>query len=98
MSIALLRALIIVLVLAGFLAIAAPLQRVAQARSWQLSRWLPIFFSRTICRLLRVRVRFHGKPCIARPRILVANHVSWLDIMALGARDPLCFLAKREVA
>jgi 1-acyl-sn-glycerol-3-phosphate acyltransferase len=28
----------------------------------------------------------------------VANHISWLDIVALGARHPLLFVAKEEVA
>ena len=31
------------------------------------------------------------------PRLIVANHVSWLDILAFCSVEPVCFLAKREI-
>ncbi len=46
--------------------------------------------------MLRVRLRRFGPPGPAR-RLIVANHVSWLDILVLGAIEPMAFLAKKEV-
>jgi 1-acyl-sn-glycerol-3-phosphate acyltransferase len=53
-----------------------------------LHRWL--------CAVLGVRVRRFGRPGPGR-RLIVANHVSWLDVLVLGAMEPMAFLAKREV-
>ena len=50
----------------------------------------------TLNRLLRMRVRVSGAPCDG-PVLLVANHVSWLDIPALAAVTPAVFVAKAEV-
>lgn len=52
---------------------------------------------RTVCRILDLQVEAVGKPC-PHTRLWVANHISWLDIVALGARHPLLFVAKQEVA
>ncbi|MCA0375503.1 MAG: 1-acyl-sn-glycerol-3-phosphate acyltransferase [Gemmatimonadetes bacterium] len=52
---------------------------------------------RLVLRVLGVRVTMRG----AVPRggaLLVANHLSWLDIVAIGARVDCTFVAKREVA
>ena len=42
-------------------------------------------------------VRQFGTPSAAPRRLIVANHVSWLDIPVLGAIEPMTFLAKKEV-
>ena len=42
------------------------------------------------------RCRVHGRPAAGR-RLIVANHVSWLDILVLGSIEPMTFLAKKEV-
>jgi 1-acyl-sn-glycerol-3-phosphate acyltransferase len=48
---------------------------------------------------LAVRVRVRGaKVAAERPRLFVANHVSWLDVYALGAWWPARFVAKSETA
>ena len=48
---------------------------------------------------LAVRVRVTGsEPPTDRPRLFVANHVSWLDVYALGAWWPARFVAKIETA
>jgi 1-acyl-sn-glycerol-3-phosphate acyltransferase len=48
--------------------------------------------------LLRVRVRVVGAPVRDHPVLIVANHVSWLDIVLLGSVAPVAFIAKREIA
>ena len=84
--------------LAGFFLIGVPVQWVAIRLNLKFQDWMPQFFSRTMCLLLRVRVSSQGSPSSIRPRLIVANHISWADILVLGALEPVCFLAKAEVA
>ena len=42
-------------------------------------------------------MRRHGTFSSAPKRLIVANHVSWLDIPVLGSLEPMTFLAKKEV-
>ena len=48
-------------------------------------------------RILGVRVRVRGAIPHATPVLVVANHVSWLDVYALNCLLRACFVAKREV-
>ncbi len=43
-----------------------------------------------------IRARYRG-PAVTGPVLMVANHVSWADILVLGARWPFAFLAMAEV-
>lgn len=61
------------------------------------ARRLPNWYHRAVCRLLGIRLHVHGKIARDRPVLVVANHVSWLDIPVLSAVAPLSFIAKREV-
>lgn len=63
----------------------------AAARARHTQRW-----SATFLRLFGVRLLVQGTP---RPgaKLLVVNHVSWLDIMAIDAVIPARFVAKSEV-
>lgn len=58
---------------------------------------LPVLFHRVVTRALGVRVRVVGAPATGRPLLLVANHVSWLDITVLSRVMPLSFVSKSEV-
>jgi len=49
-----------------------------------------------VARLFGVRIRSYGTPLNGKA-LFVANHVSWLDIMVIGNRVPVHFLAKLEV-
>jgi 1-acyl-sn-glycerol-3-phosphate acyltransferase len=91
------RGAAVTLAILGFGLFGVPLQRIALAANWPLARRIPRFFHRTMCRLLRVEVRFHGSLAPATPLLIVSNHVSWLDILSLSTREPVSFLAKREV-
>ncbi|WP_298351864.1 lysophospholipid acyltransferase family protein [Rhodoblastus sp.] len=93
------RAFLLVLALLGFSAVGAPVQALARRRRWALAEKIPVFFSRTICALLGLRVHFEGEALLGpKPRMIVANHVSWSDILALASRETPCFVAKSEVA
>jgi len=91
-----LRMTAVVLALLLFLSL-APLQWLAPRRRWPLRLWLPIAFGRTLAALLRLRVFAKQVPPPQGPRLLAANHVSWLDVLALCSVEPVCFLARREV-
>lgn len=88
----------ICLALLAFVAVAAPLQWSALRLGWPSRRLVPIVCCRILTRILRLKVVLQGAPVTAGARLLAANHVSWLDILALSSVEPVCFLAKKEVA
>lgn len=45
-----------------------------------------------------MRIRVDGSPTQKRPLILVSNHFSYLDLLALGSVVPAAFVAKKEIA
>src|SRR5262245_46431824 len=55
------------------------------------------WWSRGLLAALGVRLRLDGEPPL-EPGLLVANHVSWLDVAALAALRPALFVCKSEVA
>ncbi|MGH6857123.1 MAG: lysophospholipid acyltransferase family protein [Methylocella sp.] len=91
-----LRAILIVLTLLLFLSL-VPLQWLALRRRWPLRLSLPVTFGRALAALLRLDVVANRAAPPEGPRLIAANHVSWLDIVVLCSVEPVCFLAKREV-
>jgi 1-acyl-sn-glycerol-3-phosphate acyltransferase len=75
-----------------------PVQLAAKRRGWALRRSLPVVFHRIVLRLIGVAVEVRGRPDTRRPLLIVANHVSWLDICVFGSLLGLSFVAKSEVA
>ncbi|GJD44161.1 hypothetical protein AFCDBAGC_2025 [Methylobacterium cerastii] len=70
--------------------------RFGERRGWGLA---PALFHRVFLALFSVRVTQSGTP--PRPgeaALVLANHVSWLDIIAIGSLRPLSFVAKSEIA
>ncbi len=47
---------------------------------------------------LRVELRRQGQPVATGPLLIVANHISWLDIVLMHSQRPLSFVAKSEIA
>ena len=76
----------------GVLLSALPLRTGQAPRLWPLRWW-----SRRLLRILNVQLEVSGNYA-AGPVLLVANHISWLDVMCLAAACPTYFLAKGEVA
>jgi len=79
-----------------FLLLLGPPRAFAQSRGWRMGRGAAPWFQRLACAALGVEVRVHGRPAPGR-RLIVANHVSWLDVLTLGSAEPMTFLAKKEV-
>jgi 1-acyl-sn-glycerol-3-phosphate acyltransferase len=63
-------------------------------RREHIRRW-----SITMLRILRVETRFHDVPPGGLPGnlLIVANHISWLDIFVIHALQPARFIAKAEL-
>ena len=86
--------------LAVFLAITLPLmlvQYVLVQLGSPRARTLPHFYHKLVCRVLGIRVHLSGSVDPSKPALLVSNHVSWLDIVALSTVAPVSFVAKSEV-
>jgi lyso-ornithine lipid O-acyltransferase len=75
-----------------------PLHRLGLRFHWAVSRRLPVVFHRVALWALKVRLRQTGEPPRSEPSLVLANHCSWIDIVALGSLRPLSFVAKSEVA
>jgi len=58
--------------------------------------WIRFFLGR-VGYLVGLRVRVEGKP-VSGQVLYVANHISWLDILALGGDTRTRFIAKSEIA
>ena len=82
--------LVTVLLLALFV-VAGSLGRIPRALVRRL-------WCRFCLRLLGLEVRYRGEPMRACATLFLANHVSYLDIVLLGARTDATFIAKAEVA
>lgn len=53
---------------------------------------------RVVARILGLRLVIRGAPCAERPLLIVANHVSWMDIVVVGAAAEIVFVAKGDMA
>jgi lyso-ornithine lipid O-acyltransferase len=61
--------------------------------------FLPRQFHRAVCAILGVRLTVLGDaPAAGVSSLIVANHVSWLDIPVIGTQRPMAFVAKSEIA
>jgi 1-acyl-sn-glycerol-3-phosphate acyltransferase len=47
--------------------------------------------------VLGIRLELHGQPCASGPMLLVANHISWLDILVMHAARYCRFVSKADV-
>jgi len=56
----------------------------------------PKLFLRVACRLCGARLKVHGVP-LKRDVFYIANHLSWIDILALGGASGTAFVAKAEL-
>jgi lyso-ornithine lipid O-acyltransferase len=92
-----LRILFIFALLVPVTAVLAPIQIVLMYSYKPLARKLPVYWHRFALGLLGVRVHVRGCIPRQRPLLIVANHVSWSDILILGSVMELCFIAKSEV-
>lgn len=74
-----------------------PAQWLALKFAPSVARQLPLLFHRYLLFVLRVKVERRGITEPARPLLIVANHLSWLDIVVISSLFPVSFIAKSEV-
>lgn len=58
---------------------------------------LPMLWRRMTARLLGLKIVVSGAMDRRRPLMIVANHVSWIDIVALGALGEMTFVARGDL-
>ena len=75
-----------------------PVQALLLMLDDHLARRLARLYWRGVARIMRLDITVRGEPPARGPALLVANHISWLDVIALGAVVKAAFIAKREVA
>lgn len=75
-----------------------PFQLAGLAFDLKIRRYVPRLWHRAACFLLGIRIRVHGRLDRRRPLMLASNHVSWKDILVLGAVADVVYIAKAEVA
>lgn len=75
-----------------------PVQCLALAASPRAAGgWVPRAFHRVFARILGLQVRVIGEPSRSARTVFVSNHVSYLDVFALGGLLPARFIAKGEM-
>lgn len=58
---------------------------------------VPYYWHKALCAVLRIRVQVVGKPHTDSQTLFVSNHLSYLDIPAIGGILKASFVAKKDV-
>jgi len=75
-----------------------PVQALFVALDWRMAASLPRWYHARCAGLFGMQIRTLGAPVADRPVLFVANHVSYMDIVALSAVAEVSFVAKTEIA
>lgn len=75
-----------------------PFHAVSLRRHGRLARRLPIIFHRFACAMIGLTISESGTRPRDVPALILSNHSSWIDIVALSALAPVSFVAKSEIA
>lgn len=86
-----------VLFLAGTLPLAL-LQFVALRSGWFSEMTIPRLWHRLVLKSLGMRVKVTGGLAANRPLLVASNHVSWVDVMVIGAHADVRYVAKSDVS
>jgi lyso-ornithine lipid O-acyltransferase len=88
---------VLAVALAPLLLAAGALRWLALRGDWRAGAGVTTLFHKMLCAALGLRVRVTGECAQSGAALVVANHVSWLDIPAIASIGPIAFLAKKEV-
>lgn len=76
-----------------------PVQMLALRLGNRTAHAVPILFHRMLCAIIGARRVVRGTPPAEGAHgLIIANHVSWLDISVIGSKRPVAFIAKSQVA
>ncbi len=94
------KLVVLVVVLAATTLLMLPFQLVAIRFLPRRAGYLPMLWQRVARFMIGLKVTVEGRPATSEgvPLLIVANHVSWLDIVTLGSVLPVSFIAKQEVS
>jgi len=92
------RLVAVILSMLLMIVLLAPLQFASIAFGWRLQQVIPHLFHRVLCAVIGIRIHEIGRRSTDTPLLILSNHVSWLDILVIGAKTPIVFVAKSEVA
>jgi len=90
------RTLFFIFVFVPFMLIGIPVQFII-TRLGMFSPFLTMLFHRLGCVFCGLRVKTIGEPLHNRPTLLLSNHISWTDIVAIGSVADVTFVAKTGV-
>lgn len=91
------RILFLVFIFLPIMVAIVPLQFVITRLNLPFWHALPRLFHKLACVFLGLKVKTLGLPTNGRPTLLVANHISWTDVFAIGSVADLTFVSKHEV-
>jgi 1-acyl-sn-glycerol-3-phosphate acyltransferase len=92
------RSLFFIFIYVPWMLIFVPTQWVwskLRAPGWNI---IPRWFHWLGTKFLGLEVTVIGKPVEDRPTLIVSNHISWTDIIAIGSVANVTFVAKQEVS
>lgn len=92
-----LRLVFLALIVLPFTLIGLPIQFVIVKLGLPGWQFLPAVFFKLLAFGLGLRVSVAGQPLANGPVLVVANHIGWLDIVAVASTIPVSFVAKSEV-
>lgn len=92
-----LRILFVIFVIVPFLIVAVPLQFLISRLNLPGWNVLPRIFHILGARFLGLTVKLIGEPETGKPTLVVSNHISWTDIVAIGSVADVTFVAKEEL-
>ena len=90
------RTLFFIFIFIPFLIVGVPVQFVI-TRLGLFSPVLTMAFHKVGCVFCGLRVRVIGEPLHNKPTLLLSNHISWTDIIAIGSVADVTFVAKTGV-
>ncbi len=91
------RILFFVFIMLPFFIIAVPLQFIIIWLRLPVWNIIPRMFHRLSARFLGLKVEMIGEPDTGKATLVVANHISWIDIIAIGSVADLTFVARQEI-
>jgi lyso-ornithine lipid O-acyltransferase len=92
------RLVAVALSMLAMIVLLAPLQLVSIAFGWRLQQVIPHIFHTVLCAVIGIRIHEVGERSKTAPLLILSNHASWLDILVIGAKTPVVFVAKSEIA
>ncbi|MEL6202925.1 MAG: lysophospholipid acyltransferase family protein [Pseudomonadota bacterium] len=93
------RAVFIVVMVLALTLLMLPVHGALMVIKSPLQKRTAMAWHRQVARIMGIHIKVHGSPFItgSKGTLFISNHVSWVDIVVLGAIIPVNFIAKSEV-